>query len=36
MYIFVDNQKEKESWINAIRDAKEEYLSAKRTLKIGI
>lgn len=32
--VYVDTQKEKESWINAIRDAKEEYLSAKRTLKI--
>ncbi len=33
---FIDTQKDKESWINAIRDAKEEYLSAKRTLKIGM
>ncbi|GBB97882.1 hypothetical protein RclHR1_00310010 [Rhizophagus clarus] len=32
--VYVDTRKEKESWINAIRDAKEEYLSAKRTLKI--
>ncbi|CAG8502203.1 874_t:CDS:10 [Paraglomus brasilianum] len=27
-------QREKESWIEAIREAKDEYLSAKRTLKI--
>ncbi|CAB4428981.1 unnamed protein product [Rhizophagus irregularis] len=32
--VYADTQKEKESWINATRDAKEEYLSAKRTLKI--
>ncbi|CAG8515628.1 8393_t:CDS:10 [Funneliformis caledonium] len=32
--LYADTQKDKESWINAIRDAKEEYLSAKRTLKI--
>ncbi|CAI2186546.1 3730_t:CDS:10 [Funneliformis geosporum] len=34
--LYADTQKDKESWINAIRDAKEEYLSAKRTLKIGM
>ncbi|CAG8583416.1 1490_t:CDS:10 [Paraglomus occultum] len=32
--IITASQREKESWIEAIREAKEEYLSAKRTLKI--
>jgi len=33
--IITASQREKESWIEAIREAKDEYLSAKRTLKIG-
>lgn len=33
--IYSDTQEEKISWINAIRNTKEEFLSAKRTLKIG-
>ncbi|KAF9159267.1 hypothetical protein DFQ26_006738 [Actinomortierella ambigua] len=32
--VFVDSLKEKEDWMWAIRNATEEYLSAKRTLKI--
>ncbi|CAG8434947.1 7701_t:CDS:10 [Ambispora gerdemannii] len=32
--LYADTLKEKEAWINAIREAKEEYLCAKRTLKI--
>ncbi|KAG0241573.1 hypothetical protein BGW41_005733 [Actinomortierella wolfii] len=31
--VYVDTLKEKEDWINAIRSATQEYLSAKRTLK---
>ncbi|KAG9300246.1 hypothetical protein G9A89_011319 [Geosiphon pyriformis] len=32
--LYTNSLKEKESWINAIREAKNEYLSAKRTLRI--
>lgn len=31
-----DTPQDKESWINIIRETKEDYLSAKRTLKIGM
>ncbi|CAG8587090.1 1167_t:CDS:2, partial [Acaulospora colombiana] len=33
--VYADTSKDKESWINVIRETKDEYLSAKRTLKIG-
>ncbi|KAF9976419.1 hypothetical protein BGZ73_008621 [Actinomortierella ambigua] len=32
--VYVNSQKEKEDWMNAIRNATQEYLSAKRTLKV--
>ncbi|KAG0200036.1 hypothetical protein BGX28_006795 [Mortierella sp. GBA30] len=34
--VYVDSPKEKEAWMVAIRKATQEYLSAKRTLKISI